>query len=276
MRAVTLHEHGGLDRLVYEPDFLLPPLGFIPRTPPAAPDASPNAKIVSANWNKFVETIKPLPQPEEGTEPTRCASACAMAFSGGIDRQGIVRLHRPLNSGAIKDVKEKGDKSDLSLLTTMERLQRAERERTAVLEQMDPGESFIRATRMQPTNFTVPATATRTPSYVSDLMLAVCGSDAAQLQDLDTQTRSAIEYVDWNGEGFVDSERLRLALRTIYQRREQVEACVAALHEKERLKRFAEACKQQPCSLAAVLDAVKKQHRAVTAAARLPKSERKK
>ena len=48
-------------------------------------------------------------------------------------------------------------------------------------------------------------------------------------QDLETQTRSAINYTTWSGQGFVDTERLRSALRQVRERQAGIEACVAAM-----------------------------------------------
>jgi hypothetical protein len=256
--------------IAYEPDFVLPPLaGWGPRAAPATPDTSANALIVGPGWPKFTQAIKPLAQPEEGSGTTNCISSCSMIFSAGIDRQGVIRLHRPHNNGAFKD---DGLNPNVSLSGTMESLQGSERLQVALYDQMDSGEAFIRTYRTTSANITLPATTTRTPPYVSDLMLKGCKSDAAQLQDIDTQTRSAIGYINWSGEGFVDTERLRLALRTVYERREPVESCVAVLHETERLKRYARICKQK-CEQAGVMNLVKEQYRQVAAKATPPKPE---
>jgi hypothetical protein len=256
--------------LAYDPDFLLPPLAnWSPQTPEGTPDTSANTQLLASGWTKFTQATRSLPPPLEGSGSTSCISACSMIFSAGIDRQGIVDLHRPRYSNAIDGI---GTDPNISLSGVMEGLQGAERLQVALYDQMDSGEAFIRTYRTTATNITRPATTTRIPAYVSDLMLAGCKSDAAQLQDLEAQARSAVGYIGWASEGFVDTERLRLALRTVYQRRQAVELCVAQLHERERLKRYADLCKQN-CDRASVTALMREQYRRVVAKATPPKPD---
>jgi hypothetical protein len=253
----------------YEPDFLLPPLGgWAPRGEAAKPDTSANAKVVAANWPNFARLTKPLPQPVEfrGRGVAGCVSSCSMIFVGGIDRQGVVNLHRPNHNGAIKD---NAVDPNVSLSEAVANLQGSERFQVALYEQMDAGEAFVRTYRTQPNNYTAPATTSRMVPYISDIMLSGCGSDAAQLQDIDTQIRSAIGHVNEAAEGFVDTEHLRLALRTVYERRELVENCVAIQNERERLSRFSKLC-GKTCDAKAITKQLIEQYQQVAAKATPP------
>lgn len=251
--------------IVYAPDFMLAPLDArLTETAVAAPDRQPGEPEV--NWSRFVQSTRALPQATQGSGITRCVSSCSMVFSAGIDRRGVVYLHRPRNTSAFA---QPGD-AKVSLSQVLESLQGAERFQVALFDKMDSGENFIRTYRTTATNITVPATTSRLPSYVSDLLLQGCGSDAAQLEDLEMQTRSAIGYIGWSAQGFVDTARLRGALRRIHERQSAVESCVAALHEKERLRRYDIVC-ARVCTRESVMNALRREYAAMVARATPPR-----
>ncbi|MBV8839959.1 MAG: hypothetical protein JO000_25775 [Alphaproteobacteria bacterium] len=84
------------------------------------------------------------------------------------------------------------------------------------------------------------------------------------------QTRSAIGYIGWSGQGFVDTGRLLRALRQIHDRQSGIEACVAALHEKERLRRYDIVC-ARVCTRESVMDAMRQDYAALVARATPPR-----
>jgi hypothetical protein len=218
---------------------------WAPRGAGAASSPPSDTPAFVAGWQAYGKAVENLPKPgKDGA--SRCASACSMLFAAGIDRQGIVYVHRPRYSSTEKSKDSKGAGLDLSrsMADTLEGLQRSEQLQVLLYQQMDAGDEFIRIYQSTPTNIVSPATGARTPRYVADLLLERCGSNAAQLQDLDTQLRAAILEVNAKTGGYVDTERLRKALATVHERRVLVEQCVAAAHEKERLVIFAKLCGQ--------------------------------
>ncbi len=231
--------------VAYRPDFIVPPLGtWGPRAAPGSTEKPADDPAFAAAWQAYQKVIDGLPQIGKADGPAhRCMSSCSSVFTAGIDRQGIVYVHRPRRSKS-KDAKDFGNDLTLSMADTVQYLQRAEQAQVSLYQQMDAGEEFIRIYQSTPTNIISPATGARTPRYVADLLLARCGSDAAQLQDLDSQLRGMILEIENRVGAFVDTNRLRMALASVHERRIKVEQCVADAHERERLNNFAKLCGQ--------------------------------
>ena len=229
--------------VAYRPDFIVPPLGtWGPRAAPGASEKPADDPALVAAWQAYQKTIDALPQ----IGKAGCVSSCSMVFTAGIDRQGIVFVHRPRYSSQdkSKDAKDAGLDLSRSMADTIQGLQRAELLQVLLYQHMDAGDEFIRIYQSTPTNITNPATGARTPRYIADLLLARCGSDAAQLQDLDSQLRGMILEIGNRVGAFVDTNRLRAALASVHERRIKVEQCVAGAHERERLNNFAKLCGQ--------------------------------
>jgi hypothetical protein len=221
----------------YRPDFALAPLGRPGENPPAA---SASAESPSpAGWQAYFKTVAALP-PIAWVKGAgiRCASSCSMIHMSGIDRHGVVYVHRPRYGGQ----KGSASHSTRSMSEKLEGLQRALARQIAFYQQMDAGEEFIRLYQSTPTQRLTPATGARNPRIIADLLLEKCGTDPAPLQDLDTQLRVLVSAVNAKGEGYVDISRLRKSLEVTYERRKAVEKCVAGAHENERLTNFAELC----------------------------------
>jgi hypothetical protein len=218
--------------LIYTPDFFLPPVGAAAGSPPTqSPDAS-----LEQGWQAYVAAMKNLP-PQ--TVPVRgCISACGLIHAAGVERFGVVRVHRARFSG-------EGSFIDLSksMTVTNEGLMRSEDLQVSFYRQMDVGGDFIRIYQATPPETTTPVDVTRYPRYVADYLNARCSADVGQLQRLERQFNQTIASLSAVLFGApVKTDPLREVVRTLHEQRGKFEQCVATAHERERLAAFDKMC----------------------------------
>ena len=146
----------------------------------------------------------------------RCASACTFMHMAGIDRHGTAYVHR----GRL------GKPGDKSMTEIMDSLHRAEDKVLALYRKMDAGDEAIRLFQETTTHTVAPVLVGRFPRYVADLLRSKCGADADQAFD-----PQAVERID-------------------------IERCIVASHEKERLAQFGKYCRGT-CDRAAIASVVK-------------------
>lgn len=230
LKTYTVNTSG--TNLVYTPDFLLPPVG----APAGAPSAqSPDAGL-EQGWQAYLAAIKNLP-PQ--SVPVRgCISACGLIHAAGVERFGVVRVHRARYSGSDSFI-------DLSksMSVTNEGLMRSEDLQVSFYRQMDAGGDFIRIYQATPPETTTPVDVTRYPRYVADYLNARCGADVGQLQRLERQLNQTIASLNSVLFGVsVKTDRLREVVRTLHEQRGKFEQCVAVAHERERLAAFDKMC----------------------------------
>jgi hypothetical protein len=215
-------------KLAYVPDFIVPPNPPLPGA--AAPDP------MARGWEAYQAALKALPAV---TPPqTRCASACGLIHAAGIERSGLIRVHRSRYSGSSTFI-------DLSkpMAATNEGLMRSEEMQIAFYRQMDAGDEFIRTYQATPPETTTPVPIGRYPRYVADHLNARCKLDAGQLQRLERQIEKTIADLGSPLFGLtVKTDRLRAASRKVHEQRTTAEQCVAAAQERERLAAFERLC----------------------------------
>ncbi|MCC6890115.1 MAG: hypothetical protein IT536_16405 [Hyphomicrobiales bacterium] len=224
----------GADRsLVYTPDFFVPPAAFASDGAGDQPDA---ARI--ENWRKYLAAQKGLaPMP---LKFAHCVSACSMIHTAGVDRAGMVRVHRARAGGA-----SKGEFINLKvpMSETERRLLRLELEQIEFYRRMDPGPDFVRRYQETPAQTTAPVDVARFPRYVADYLAGRCKVNGDQLQELDRQIANTIGELAAPHFGlWIRTDNLRRALRQLRHLRAEAERCVAAAHERERLSQFAKLC----------------------------------
>jgi hypothetical protein len=220
--------------LVYEPDFFVPPL-TIGSTPAPAPEPSPETGPAEG-WQGYLAAQKKLAPVSVSNRG--CASACGLIQVAGVDRFGLVHVHRSRYSGNDSFI-------DLSksMSATNEGLMQSEEVQVSYYRQMDPGPDFIRLYQSTPPETVTPAEVTRYPRYVADYLNAKCNADVGQLQRLERQLRITTNDLGSPLFGlWIKTDQLREAAKKVREQRSQAEQCVAAAHEKERLATFAKLC----------------------------------
>jgi hypothetical protein len=235
LKTYTVNTAGSM--LVYTPDFFVPPLTSTAPAPASelAPVPSP-ASALAEGWQAYLaaqKTLAPVTVLHRA-----CTSACGLIHTAGVERFGLVRVHRSRYSG-------QGTFIDLSksMSATNEGLMQSEELQASFYRQMDPGPDFIRLYQSTPPETVTPVEVSRYPRYTADYLNARCGADVGQLQRLERAFHLAINELGSPLFGlWIKTDRLREATRQIREQRGKAEQCVAAAHEKERLSAFASRC----------------------------------
>jgi len=220
--------------LIYEPDFFVAPLPD-GSTPAPAPEASPEMGPAEG-WQSYLAARRKLAPVSVSNRG--CASACGLVQVAGVDRFGLVHVHRSRYSG-----KDSFIDLSKSMSATNEGLMQSEEVQVSYYRQMDPGADFIQLYQSTPPETVTPAEVTRYPRYVADYLNAKCSADVGQLQRLERQLRITTNELGSPLFGlWIKTDRLREASRKVREQRSKAEQCVAAAHEKERLTTFAKLC----------------------------------
>lgn len=240
--------------LAYQPDLAPAPPDTIQMA--AAADRGPTAD----GWRAYRAAIAGLPPLT--TTGGRCASACGLLDTAGVDRTGEVFVHRPRYSAPAQAKTGKtpgpnpaarpepprassGVDTSMSMARTEEGLLRSERANVLFYERMDAGPRFIATFKSTSTLITASAEPSRFPRFIQDFLWARCQTDPAQLSLLDRQLRAATADLSERGAGVrLETSPLYRALSLVFERRRKVEQCVAAAHERERLSAFAKQCER--------------------------------
>ncbi|MBX9829951.1 MAG: hypothetical protein K2Y27_33790 [Xanthobacteraceae bacterium] len=231
--------------LLYTPDFFVPPLGGATAPvgtesttpgPAAAPPAPTPEADLAQGWQAYLAEQRKL-VPVQASPA--CISACGLIHAAGIERFGIVRLHRSRYSGEDAFIDQ-----SRSMTITNEGLMRSEETQVAFYRQMDAGPDFISTFQSTPPETTMPVDVSRYPRYVADYLNARCSTDVGQLQRLERQIELSISYLTVALFGpSIKVDRLRGAMQKVREQRSKAEQCVAAAHEKERLAAYDRLCK---------------------------------
>ena len=251
LKTTTARTFNG--NLVYTPDFFVPPLtapsAAAPAASPEGPasDPAPESELAQG-WQTYLATQRKLASLKSGSG---CVSACGQIHTAGIERFGVVRVHRGRFVGANSTLD-----TSRSMSATNEGMMRSEELLVSFYQQMDAGPDFIRNYQATPTETLTPVDVSRYPRYVSDYLNARCGSDPGQLQRLERQIEVAISQMTAPiGGQWIKIDRLRSARQKVREQRSKAEQCVAAAHESERLAAFDKVCKGG-CSNQKLLDMV--------------------
>ncbi|MGH6767600.1 MAG: hypothetical protein ACRECO_01120 [Xanthobacteraceae bacterium] len=202
---------------------------------------------LAAGWRAYLQAAPyrvevPTKRPRVG-----CASACTYPHVAGIDRRGVMYVHRP-RFGSKQDAKKSKHRLDMemSMTDTLKGMQRSEATIIGIYREMDAGDEVIRLFERTPTATVRPIAAERFPRYVADYLRDKCGADVVALERREIRIRAELAKSPEN------AERLRALLGEVRARRGQVETCVAVAHEAERLKQFAKYCSGATCNRKAI------------------------
>lgn len=253
-------------------------LGYQPDFTPAPIDASQTLSTqdggpLREGWAAYRASVARLPPlvPASG----RCASACGLLDTAGVDRAGEVHVHRPRLSAPKPPTDRMGGArgphpsmqperqppssgldTSRSMAGTEEGLQRSERANVLFYERMDAGPRFIATFKATSTLITAVSEPARFPRFVQDFLSARCQSDPEQLSLLDRHLRAATSSLSERGAGLaLEMTPLYRAQGQVFARRRLVERCVAASHERERLLAFDKQCRTG-CDPDAIIGAV--------------------
>jgi hypothetical protein len=159
-----------------------------------------------------------------------CASSCVQIHVAGLDRSGIMQVHRP-NQGF-------GHMS-----ATSEDLTTNDAHMPQFYKHMDAGPRVTQL--MQATSATIvnDAFASRFPRYILDYLIVHCGTDPEQLEGLEKQLETTIKELSPAGAAVsIKLNRLHGALAKVHERRRRVEQCVAQAMEQDRLEAYDKLC----------------------------------
>jgi hypothetical protein len=159
-----------------------------------------------------------------------CASSCVHLHIAGLDRTGVVQVHRP-NQGY----------SNMS--ATSEDLTTNDAGIPRFYRYMDAGRRITQM--MQDTSATTvrETTASRFPRYILDYLIHNCGSDPEQLQELLKRLELALkELKPAAADVSLKLDHLQAALVRLHDRRVRAEQCVAKAMEKDRLEAYDKLC----------------------------------
>lgn len=231
LKTQTARTSGG--NLTYTPDFFVPPAA----TGSEAEEEQPDAERIQ-NWRRYLTA-------QNGLSPTpvrysACTSACGLIHTSGVDRGGLVNVHRARVGGAGKgqfiNLKKTMSETDKGLL-------RLELEQIEFYRQMDPGPDFIRRYQETPAQTTTPVAILRFPRYIADYITGRCNANGDQLQELDRQIGNTLSELLAPHFGYwIKTDNLRRSLRQLRNMRADAERCIAGAHESERRSHFAKLC----------------------------------
>jgi hypothetical protein len=218
----------------YRPDFIP---NTIDGSAPAPGLASGGAEPLKFNLDAYRQFVKPVEQIALTVGRGRCASACTYTHVAGIDRRGVVHVHRG-RPGRNKT----GDEGSMS--DTVQRLQNSEAMIIALYRKMDTSEDFVETFRATPDATVKAVTALRSPRYIGDSLRRKCKAEPGELEEREGKLAETLAKAPADAPNLA---AMRTQLATLQAQRAQVEQCAAAAHERERLAQFAKYCAGGRC-----------------------------
>jgi len=195
--------------------------------------------IAAAGWLAYVRATRRLSRIRLPSNKRKCASACMIVHVGGIDRQGIVYVHRPR---AIRRIRAKAKSLDVLQAAVSRALDLY----IAYLEHLDSGMEVIQRTQSTPATRVRRAISPRFPQKVSDLINLQCEADVSNLERQETYTQAALVRAIREKKS-MEVERLRSELAHSRAQRSQVEICIDQANERRRLSNYAKYCSRGSC-----------------------------
>jgi hypothetical protein len=159
-----------------------------------------------------------------------CASSCVQIQVAGLDRSGVVRVHRPNQGfGAMTQQAETLNMTDLDM--------------PQFYQYMDAGARVTWLMKETSATTTTQTSASRFPRYVLDYLIVHCDVDPEQLQNLEEQLEMTLkELTPVGADVSLGVDHLQAALGALHERRRRAEQCVAKAQEQDRLAAFDAVC----------------------------------
>ncbi len=192
----------------------------------------PNAAFIislASGWDAYrarQRSILSIPSPGNNW----CASSCVQIQVAGLDRSGVVQVHRP-NQGwtAMSQQAEALNMNDAHM--------------PQFYQYMDAGPRVTWLMKETSATTVTPTFASRFPRYVLDYLIVHCGVDPEQLQNLEEQLKATLkELAPSPADVSLKVDRLRATLGKLHDRRRRAEQCVAKAQEQDRLAAYNALC----------------------------------
>jgi hypothetical protein len=164
-----------------------------------------------------------------------CASSCVQLHVSGLDRAGIMQVHRP-NQGFS------------SMTQQAQYLNQSDASMPQFYQYMDAGDRITELMRATSATTVTPTLGSRFPRYVEDYLIVHCEVDPEQLQNLEKQLETTLKELDPAGkDAALKTDHLKTALLKLHDRRRRAEQCVAQAQEQDRLAAYAALCTNNTC-----------------------------
>jgi hypothetical protein len=185
---------------------------------------------LAAGWDAYRARQRSLlSRPSPGSN--FCASSCVQIHVAGLDRSGIMQVHRP-NQG-------------FGHLTDSDNLTESDANMPQFYRYMDAGPRVTQLMQSTSATTVTPVFASRFPRYILDYLIVHCGVDPEQLQGLENQLQTTINEMNPAGADLsLKLDPLRTALGKLRERRQRAEQCVAQAIEQDRLAAYDKLCGQ--------------------------------
>ena len=182
---------------------------------------------LASGWDAYrarQRSILSIPSPGNNW----CASSCVQIHVAGLDRSGIIQVHRPHSSFTTESAQALNE-SDAAMYQ--------------FYKYMDAGPRVTELMEETSSQSITPAIEARFPRYVLDNLIFHCGADPEQLQNLEKQLETTLEQlVPAAADVTLKVDRLRAGLDKLHDRRRRAEQCVAHEEEHDRLAAYGNLC----------------------------------
>jgi hypothetical protein len=184
---------------------------------------------LASGWDLYRKRQQSVPSTRSPSDHF-CASSCVQVHVAGMDRTGVVQVHRP-NQGF----------SQMS--QQAQNLNYSDADMPQFYQFMDAGPRITRLMQQTSATTVTPTRDSRFPRYVLDYLIVHCESDPEQLQNLETQLEVTLKELARPGADMsLKVDTLRTALAKLHEKRQRVEQCVARNYETDRLAAFGKLC----------------------------------
>jgi len=182
---------------------------------------------LASDWDAYrarQRSILSIPSPGNNW----CASSCVQIHVAGLDRSGIIQVHRPHSSFTAESAQALNE-SDAAMYQ--------------FYKFMDAGPGVTELMEETSSQSITPTNEARFPRYVLDNLIFHCGTDPEQLQNLEKELETTLdELVPAAADVSLKVDHLRTALDKLHDRRRRAEQCVAQEQEHDRLAAYGKLC----------------------------------
>ena len=159
-----------------------------------------------------------------------CASSCVHMHVAGLDRTGVVQVHRP-NQGFSR------------MSATSEDLTTNDAGVPRFYRYMDAGRRITQLMRETSATTVRETVASRFPRYILDYLIHNCGSDPEQLDELGKRLELAVKELNPAvPDVSLKLDHLQTAIGRLHDKLVRAEQCVAQAMEKDRLEAYEKLC----------------------------------
>jgi hypothetical protein len=201
-------------------------------------------ELLADGWRSYLKAISESTRTiRVSSGQGRCASACSDVLVGGVERQGVVYVHRPHMAPRIQGA-PRSIKSFPIIEAAIEQV-------ADYLEAMDAGETIIQGTRSVPSGKAVPARAPRFPSEIAHRLARECRVNVAEVASKNQRPSSGRTRGRKS-----PAAPIRAELARPRAERDAAEICFVRILEQQRLTAFAQYCRDGICDRQRLLEEI--------------------